>query len=245
LAKHDAAGNLQWFNQLDNVTRAEISAESGNVYLLGNDFPRSDAQYLFKYTPAGELVWTSQLLPYGVDGGSFADVAADELGNVYLSGHTLNDLGGPSLGNSDALLVKYREIPGDFNDDGMVDAADYTRWRDTLGSTTNLAADGSGNGVIDQADYDLWRMNFGATAVAGVHAVPEPASLLLMGPPLVLLARRHRRLGLSGAAKNAHDRRKRRLPETSISNSLIATAIGRWKCWLTHAGGLRRLKHRC
>jgi hypothetical protein len=40
-------------------------------------------------------------------------------------------------------------IPGDFTGDGSVDAADYTIWRDTLGSH-NLAADG--NGVIDSGD---------------------------------------------------------------------------------------------
>ena len=30
-------------------------------------------------------------------------------------------------------------VPGDYNDNGIVDAADYTIWRDTLGSTTDLA----------------------------------------------------------------------------------------------------------
>ena len=38
---------------------------------------------------------------------------------------------------------------GDYNGDGKVDAADYTVWRDTLGSTTDLRADGNGNGSID------------------------------------------------------------------------------------------------
>jgi hypothetical protein len=47
-------------------------------------------------------------------------------------------------------------VPGDYNHDGTVDAADYTIWRDTLGSTTDLRADGNGNGVIDQADFGVW-----------------------------------------------------------------------------------------
>ena len=45
---------------------------------------------------------------------------------------------------------------GDYNGDGIVDAADYAIWRDTLGSTTDLRADGDGDGVIDPGDYDTW-----------------------------------------------------------------------------------------
>ena len=64
--------------------------------------------------------------------------------------------------------------PGDYNDDGTVDAADYVVWRNTLGQTvpnygqTNAAlgtgADGDGDGIITDADYDVWRARFGETA---------------------------------------------------------------------------------
>ena len=68
-------------------------------------------------------------------------------------------------------------LTGDYNGDGLVDAADYTLWRDTLGSTTDLAADGDGNGVVDLADFQLWRDNFGAVAASSSSAaVPEPAA---------------------------------------------------------------------
>ena len=41
----------------------------------------------------------------------------------------------------------------DFNGDGIVDAADYTVWRDFLGSTVGIirGADGHGSGIVDQA----------------------------------------------------------------------------------------------
>jgi hypothetical protein len=71
-------------------------------------------------------------------------------------------------------------VPGDYNGNGIVDAADYTVWRDSLGSMTNLAADGNGNGVIDAGDYDVWKMHFGQTAggggAGGAAGVPEPST---------------------------------------------------------------------
>ena len=50
---------------------------------------------------------------------------------------------------------------GDYNKNTVVDAADYPIWRDTLGSTSDLRADGDDNGTIEQADYDFWRASFG------------------------------------------------------------------------------------
>jgi hypothetical protein len=60
-------------------------------------------------------------------------------------------------------------LPGDYNNDGAVDAADYVVWRKTDGST---------NG------YNEWRANFGASFGPGSgatipSAVPEPATLVL------------------------------------------------------------------
>jgi hypothetical protein len=59
--------------------------------------------------------------------------------------------------------VTLPELLGDYNEDGMVDAADYVVWRDTMGDEVDFyaGADGSGNGVIDEQDYAVWRENFG------------------------------------------------------------------------------------
>lgn len=60
------------------------------------------------------------------------------------------------------------ELPGDYNGNHVVDAADYVLWRKTLGTEVPMfsGADGSGNGAIDPVDYSVWRQNFGDTGAA-------------------------------------------------------------------------------
>jgi hypothetical protein len=83
-----------------------------------------------------------------------------------------------------------------------VDAADYTVWRNSLGSETSLAADGDGDRIVDHDDYLVWRDNYGNAAVSeGVpaNAIPEPATaVLLLAGALAVLWRDHLRVARSG-----------------------------------------------
>ncbi len=85
---------------------------------------------------------------------------------------------------TNALVLYLTVQPGDYNLNGVVDAADYTLWRDSFGQTgSGLAADGNRNGSIDAGDYDIWKTHFGEFAGVGGSKggsnVPEPAALLL------------------------------------------------------------------
>jgi DNA-binding beta-propeller fold protein YncE len=92
-----------------------------------------------------------------------------------------------------ALLVVPDPIAGDFNDDGSVDAIDYTIWRNTLGSTSDLRADANGDMKIDIDDYIEWKAAFIAAGSAGltapVHSVPEPAGIATLLITLLAAAR--------------------------------------------------------
>ena len=73
--------------------------------------------------------------------------------------------------------------PGDYNRNGVVDAADYTKWRDTLGQkvTPYSGADGDGSGIVDSADYELWKTNFGRPFLIRPPAAGGNAASLNIG----------------------------------------------------------------
>jgi hypothetical protein len=94
---------------------------------------------------------------------------------------------------SRAIEVFNAPLFGDYNDDGEVNAADYTVYRDNLnGSSSALNGNGSGGATVGPADYQLWAQNYGRSN-GGSVAIPEPASLLLALTGVALCGRSRRR----------------------------------------------------
>jgi formylglycine-generating enzyme required for sulfatase activity len=84
-----------------------------------------------------------------------------------------------------AMVAAAVGIPGDYNANNIVDAADYVLYRKYLGQSVTLPND-STPGAVTSADYDVWRAHFGQNPGAGTStglagsAVPEPCSVLLV-----------------------------------------------------------------
>lgn len=83
-------------------------------------------------------------------------------------------------------------VPGDYNNDGTVNAADFVLWRNG-GPLTNDPTPG-----VQAADYGFWRSHFGSTSGSGsassivASRVPEPTSwcMLIVGTIGVSIAAR-------------------------------------------------------
>jgi hypothetical protein len=136
----------------------------------------------------------SELNPFGsltVDSGATAAV----LENVYDFASGTPDLAFefrvPGTGVLSGV-VRYSAFStvlliGDYNEDNVVNAADYTVWRNHLGAAGDTLPNrdpDNGSGPISSADYASWKSNFGATpgsgaGAAGASAVPEPSTLAL------------------------------------------------------------------
>jgi hypothetical protein len=127
-----------------------------------------------------------------------------------VGGTHANTLEWGNLGNTERGRVNFHNVEfyllppplvGDYNSDGIVNASDYTVWRNHLGTVYPLA-DGNNSLLVDAGDYAVWKSSYGnllPVGSGGLPALPEAsAAVLAMGTILVGTAPRSRRLWQSG-----------------------------------------------
>jgi hypothetical protein len=138
------------------------------------------------------------------------DLAFDNYGTRFFELYT-TDLDGASNGSLDAAgksivndlrywnsRLMAADLPGDYNFNGVVDAADYVAWRKNFGNAKALPNDDTAG--VDSNDLQRWRLNFGQSAsgtgseflATSQSAIPEPATIfnLGMGAAILLCLRR-------------------------------------------------------
>jgi hypothetical protein len=151
--------------------------------------------------------WQQNALDFAVagdDGGSLTQTITLDLAStgIKANAQAFVDSGGGAntywelflvfQGGDQGVAIK----AGDYNDDNVVNAADYTAWRDHLGGTS-LTNETVSPGIVDAADYSEWSAHFGSdytkittimdnirfanagSASLATFPVPEPSSLIL------------------------------------------------------------------
>lgn len=170
---------------------------AGNYDLSGDQSVDSAADWFVLGVPTSSLVAEASLVAAS---GSIAAGQIVSLGLFFDTGLLEGLVVTTSAGtNTDSFPAEFRTLTADYDDDLDVDLDDYNVFASTYGSTMDLRADGNDDGVIDAADYTVWRdsseLVLTPAQAASVLAVPEPTALvtsLLAGLLLSSASRRRR-----------------------------------------------------
>jgi hypothetical protein len=107
-------------------------------------------------------------------GGLMLGGVTEPAGTYGATGSGATNIFDEYFSGSGIVTVVPAGIPGDYNNNGVVDAADYVLWRKNPGAYGG-----------DPAGYTTWRTNFGTHSGSGsglgTSAVPEPATIALAG----------------------------------------------------------------
>jgi hypothetical protein len=81
-------------------------------------------------------------------------------------------------------------LPADVNLDGFVDGQDFVRWNDNKFSSTDAfcLGDFNADGSVDGQDFIIWNTHKFTGSNDTIHAVPEPASAIVLAIGVLLTA---------------------------------------------------------
>lgn len=182
-----------------NTIELDVTVNSGdspNVTALLEDGDGTQYLYRFGSLTNGNHVLTFPLTPVGltIGGNDSSNPVAGTTPGLDLTNLLAFQIGVETGAGVDYdvefnnfRLFAATAVEGDYNGDGVVDAADYTVWRDNEGgdAATAFAAgtrDPGLSGPIGSDDYVFWKSRFGSTTpisvAANMSAVPEPATLV-------------------------------------------------------------------
>jgi hypothetical protein len=165
-SEEDSVGTVQGASDMfftDTWDNGGLALPEGAT--ISADFGSTRYNWTISYN--GSITWVDK------DTGELASITSDPFGDVVLIGLS-----------SEPIVVE--GLPGDYNGDDVVDAGDYSAWRNNFGGpgTALQNRDPLNSGNVNEADYTYWRRNYGNSAPGGGGLaggqVPEPASFVLL-----------------------------------------------------------------
>jgi hypothetical protein len=153
--------------------------------IIGNDTTGSGDLGDFFSNAGATAVYGQDSIVSATFGGSAYKWKISYTGNIIWANpneSTVTSISG--TGGADVVLIGDSSVivpagvPGDYNNNGVVDAADYVLWR--KGGPLQNEVDNPG--TVNAADYTAWRTRFGSTSGSGLgaSAVPEPNAIMLI-----------------------------------------------------------------
>lgn len=172
----------QWTVATDVYNNGSL-ALSGDLLAIGDQVddeqnPGAGAVNLYRYDEPGGWQFDRKIVDTASESSGFS---AEELGIVDFNGNELwigSPLDEQEFTDAGSLFLWVDEqatgsaLPGDYNQDGTVNLADYVVWRNNLGASVAAyeGADGDGDGLVNAGDQQVWKDHFGQSLPAAVEA---------------------------------------------------------------------------
>jgi hypothetical protein len=210
LTRGSAFWAVDMLNLAENPGDSAVSTSSDTSTIRVHSYKRSDGTVAVMILNESQTAQTvnvninGSLLAsdgtlFSTTGAGITTTAATGLGNLF----SVTNMPGRTIYT---YIIPLLQIPGDYNDDGIVDAADYVVWRNAEGTTTQLPNDDDIGGTVGDAQYQLWRSHFGiSNAVTGTSSlthspVPETSATVMAMFGMAWLSIARRRTKPSGSS---------------------------------------------
>jgi glucose/arabinose dehydrogenase len=156
-------------------------AESGPTYGLG---PQSQGKKIVQFqldAGGNRLGGPTVVVNYTGSGrGTVVGLAAGPDGLYFTELYKDLDAASPIEAGARVFRLRYvGQAVGDYDYDGDADGADFLKWQRTLGSTTDLTADGDRSRIVDGEDLDAWKSAFGSLATPAAASAASAEAIAL------------------------------------------------------------------
>jgi probable HAF family extracellular repeat protein len=171
-------------------SRADDVSADGSV-IVGWSHSATDIEAFLWDASHGMRSLRDVLVNYFGLGASLAGWKLEYARAISNDGRVVVGYGFNPNGDREAWIARLAPaLPGDFDADGAVDAADLAQWRSDFGTTADSDADNDNDS--DGADFLAWQRQFNASppALNTADPIPEPAALLLALAALIMTPRR-------------------------------------------------------